>query len=124
MSYLTYKLIHLAGVFLLMVAVAGMTGHAASGHAKEENSAFRSLLILHGLGALFALVGGFGLLARIDLGQGGLFPGWVWTKLLLWLFLGGMVAIPYRKGPKARILFFLLPLLGLLGGYLASYKPF
>ena len=124
MSYLSYKLIHLAGVFLLMVAVAGMTGHATSGHAKEENSAFRSLLILHGLGALFALVGGFGLLARIDLGQGGLFPGWVWTKLLLWLFLGGMVALPYRKGPKARILFFLLPLLGLLGGYLASYKPF
>jgi hypothetical protein len=124
MPYLTYKLIHLVGVFILMVALAGMAGHAASGQNKGGNAAYRFLLILHGVGALVTLVGGFGLLARIEALQGGLFPGWIWAKLLVWLTLGGMIALPYRNRGVARLLFLVLPLLGLLGGYLANVKPF
>jgi hypothetical protein len=124
MSYITYKLIHLTGLFTLMVALAGMAAHAAAGHSKEENGAYRSLLILHGLGALVALTGGFGLMARVGVAHGELFPGWIWAKLLLWLILGGLIALPYRKPVLARTLLFALPLLGLLGAYLADFKPF
>jgi hypothetical protein len=124
MSYVTYKLIHLLGVFLLLVALAGMATHAAAGHSKAENKAYRSLLILHGSGALVALLGGFGLLARTGFGHGLLFPGWIWAKIVLWLLLGGIIALPYRNRPLARILLPVLPFLGLLGGYLATYKPF
>jgi hypothetical protein len=35
-----------------------------------------------------------------------------------------MIALPYRNRGVARLLFLVLPLLGLLGGYLANVKPF
>jgi len=101
-----------------------MATHAAAGHTKGENTSYRTLLALHGIGALVALTGGFGLLARINVEADGLFPGWIWAKLALWAILGGLVALPYRKQAWARSLLVLLPLLGFLGAVLANYKPF
>ncbi|MBT8398563.1 MAG: hypothetical protein HKO65_11500 [Gemmatimonadetes bacterium] len=124
MSYITYKLIHLLGIFSMVVGLAGLAAHAAAGHSKEENKNHRVLLFLHGFGALVALTGGFGLLARLELESGGMFPGWLWAKLGLWVVLGGLVAFPYRRRKLARWLLLLLPLLAFLGAYLANYKPF
>lgn len=124
MSYMTYKLIHLFGLFALFVSLAGMAAHAASGHEKSENKAYRGLLALHGLGALIALTGGFGLMARVGVEHGSMFPGWVWAKLTLWVILGGLIALPYRNRALARAMIFLLPFLGLLGAYLGDFKPF
>jgi hypothetical protein len=123
MSYVAYKLIHLVGIFTLFVALAGMATHATTGRPKGENPIHRSLLILHGVGALVTLTGGFGLLARVGVDHGQLFPGWVWAKLILWILLGGAIALPYRTTRLARTLVLALPLLGLLGAYLASFKP-
>ena len=97
---------------------------ARAGHTKAENTNFRALLALHGLGALAAITGGFGLLARISVEAGELFPGWIWAKLALWVLLGGLVALPYRRRGLARSILFLLPLLGFLGAVMAIYKPF
>lgn len=124
MSITTYKLIHLLGVLLLMVALGGMATHAATKGSKMENPSHRALLALHGLGALMALVGGFGLLARMGLQMEGGFPGWIWGKLILWVLLGGLVALPYRRPGMARLLIFLVPLLGFVGAILANLKPF
>ncbi len=124
MSYLAYKLIHLLGIFSMLAGLGGMAAHAAAGHAKEDNKNHRTLMFLHGFGALVALTGGFGLLARLELESDGVFPGWIWTKLGLWLVFGGLVAIPYRKQTLARNLLFILPVLAFLGAYLANYKPF
>lgn len=124
MSYATYKLIHLLGIFALLVALAGMAAHAASGQAKGDNPNHKTLLFLHGLGAIVALTGGFGLLARMSLEGPGVFPGWIWAKLALWVILGGLVALPYRSHGLARFLLFLLPVLGLVGAFLANHKPF
>jgi hypothetical protein len=124
MSYAAYKLIHLLGILALVAALAGMAAHAASGQEKSQNPLYRALLALHGVGALVALTGGFGLMARVGVSHGELFPGWIWAKLLLWLLLGGMVALPYRNRSLAGPLLLALPVLGLLGAYLANYKPF
>lgn len=124
MSYAAYKLVHLFGLFALFVALAGMAAHAASGHEKAENVSYKSLLALHGLGALIALTGGFGLMARGGVQHGEMFPGWIWGKLALWVLLGGLIAVPYRKRALAKGLLVGLPFLGLLGAYLANYKPF
>lgn len=124
MSYMAYKLLHLLGIFALLTALAGMAAHAAAGQSKEENGAYRSLLVLHGIGALVALTGGFGLMARIGAMHGGLFPGWIWAKLALWVVLGGLIALPYRSRAGAKSLLWALPLLGLLGAYLGTLKPF
>ena len=51
MSIITYKLMHLLGIFALLVALAGMATHAAAGHSKEDNTSYRSLLAFHGIGA-------------------------------------------------------------------------
>ena len=48
----------------------------------------------------------------------------MWGKLILWVLLGGLVALPYRNRGVARLLIFLLPVLGLVGAFLANYKPF
>ncbi len=124
MSYLTYKLIHLLGIFALVSSLGGMAAHAASGSTREENKSYKALLLLHGFGALAALTGGFGLLARLNVDSDGFFPGWIWAKLCLWLVLGALVALPYRKQSLARPLLFLIPVLAFLGGVLANYKPF
>ena len=124
MSYIVYKLIHLFGLFALFVGLAGMAAHAAAGHEKSENTGYRTLLFLHGLGALVALTGGFGLMARVGVEHGEIFPGWIWTKLLLWVVLGGLIALPYRNRALAKYLLVALPFLGLLGAYLGNYKPF
>ena len=124
MSYTTYKLIHLLGIFTLMVALAGMAGHAGAGHGKGENPGHRTLLFLHGIGALLALTGGFGLLARLDLSAPAHFPGWIWAKLILWVLLGSFVALPYRRQSFARAILLALPLFGLLGAVLANLRPF
>ena len=123
MPYLTYKLIHLLGIFALLVALGGMAAHAASGRSKKENPNHRTLLAFHGLGSVLALVGGFGLLARLNLEAQGLLPGWIWAKVALWLLLGGMVALPYRKVGWARALLVALPFLAFVGALLAVYKP-
>ena len=115
MSYLAYKLIHLLGIFSMLVGLGGMAAHAAAGHAKEENKNHRALMFLHGFGALVALTGGFGLLARLELESEGIFP---------WLVLGGLVALPYRKQTLDRNLLLILPVLAFIGAYLANYKPF
>lgn len=123
MPYAIYKLMHLLGIFSLLVALAGMAAHAASGRSKQENPIYRTLLGFHGIGAVLALTGGFGLLARIGVGTEGMLPGWIWGKLALWLLVGGLVMVPYRKVSLARPILFLLPLLGLIGAFLANYKP-
>jgi hypothetical protein len=124
MSAFAYKLVHLFGIFLLLVALGGVSAHAAAGLRKSENPSRRTLVFLHGLGALLALTGGFGLLARLDVDHAGLFPGWIWAKLTLWILLGGLIALPYKNRVLARALLVAVPFLGLLGAYLAIFKPF
>ena len=124
MSFAAYKLMHLLGIFALLVALAGMAAHAATGQKKDDNNSYRVLQLFHGMGSLLALVGGFGLLARLGIVGDGGFPGWIWAKLALWLLLGGMVAFPYRRPASARPILLLLPILALVGAILANYKPF
>ena len=72
---------------------------------------------------LFAmLLGGFGMLAKLGM-TGGL-PGWAIAKVVLWLFVGGLLAVPLRMPQFAKPLWFLLPVVGGLGAWLAITKPF
>ena len=122
-SYQAYKVIHLIGAFLALAALAGLALAAANGATRQSNPARRLIAISHGLGLLVVLVAGFGLLARLGLVQGS-FPGWVWAKLVVWLLIGGLAAIPYRRPHLARAVFVALPVLGGLAAWLAIFKPF
>ena len=122
MSEAFYTLLHLFGIFLMIAGLAGAAIHAANGGTKH-GSKTRSLTgMLHGIGALLALVGGFGLLAKRGITWP--LPGWAWFKLVIWLVLGGLIVLPYRQPGRARVIAIVVPLLALLAGYLALYKPF
>lgn len=90
----------------------------------EKHHAWRKpTAMTHGIGLLLALVGGFGLLARLGVVHGGL-PAWVIAKLGIWFVFAIMVGVVIRKKSLAKPLWFITLLLGGLAAYLAGSKPF
>jgi hypothetical protein len=121
-SYSVYKIVHLSGILMVFLSLGGAAMHAINGG--EKNHAWRKpVAITHGLGLLLALVGGFGLLARLGIAHGGL-PGWVIAKLGIWLILGALLAVLIRKKNLAKSLWIFVIFLGGVAAYLAGYKPF
>jgi hypothetical protein len=123
-GYGTYKLIHFLGIFLLFLGLGGLSLHAANGGTKASNRARGLVAATHGLGLFIILLGGFGLLARLGVMHAGGFPGWIWTKLGIWVLLGVAMMLPYRRPELGRLLWFVVPLLGGVAAYMAIYKPF
>lgn len=123
LPYSLYKIVHILGIALALVSLGGLLVHALNGGQKHDNAARRLLIVMHGTGALFVLVGGFGLLARIGFAHGSGFPLWLWVKLALWATLAAIVILPYRAPQAARPLLVALPLLAMLAAAMAVYKP-
>lgn len=121
--YETYKLIHLLGFWLIVLALGGLSLHAINGGTRASNTARRLVAITHGVGLFLVLLGGFGLLARIGVVHGG-FPGWVWVKLAVWVAIGALLALPYRRPELGRVLWVAIPVLGAVAASMAIYKPF
>ncbi|NJM09741.1 MAG: hypothetical protein HC883_02255 [Bdellovibrionaceae bacterium] len=121
-SYQVYKVLHLMGVFTVILSLGAVCMHVINGGTKQHP--FRKGVgITHGVGLLISLVGGFGLLARLGVAHGGL-PGWVWAKLVIWLIFGGVTAILVRKPQTAKPMWLGILVLAVTGAYLAQYKPF
>lgn len=123
LPYAFYKIVHVLGIALVLVALGGLAGHALNGGAKAENQVRRLLIAMHGAGALLVLVGGFGLLARINFAHGTGFPLWLWVKLGVWALIAALVMVPYRAPRMARPLIIALPLLAMTAAIMAVYKP-
>ena len=94
-SYSIYKIVHLLGVMMVFLSLGGVIMHAING-GEKEHSWRKPVAITHGIGLLLALVGGFGLLARLGVMHGTL-PGWVLAKLGIW-FVFGEAHIPWVLG--------------------------
>lgn len=124
MPYQVYKVLHIFAVVMLFVSLGGLTLHAVNGGTKESNLGRKMVAISHGVAMIIILVAGFGLLARLQVMAAGIaFPLWVWLKLGIWVVMGALVAIPYRKPELARPLWLLLPVLGAVAAAVAIYKP-
>lgn len=118
MSPLTYRVLHLAGVIFLFLALGGSLLRAVAGGQSEAG---RKLVTLtHGLALLVILITGFGALATLQLG----FPTWVWVKIVLWLALGAAVVLVRKLPRQAALWWIVLPLLGVVAAYLGVFKPF
>jgi len=123
LPYSFYKLVHVLGIALTLVALGGMTVHALNGAAKAENAARKLLIGMHGFGVFLILLGGFGLLARIGFAHGSGFPLWLWVKLGLWTVFAVVAALPYRRPQSGKALLLVLPLLAMAAAAMAVYKP-
>ena len=123
--YGVYRLVHFFGIFLLLTALGGgvMRAILGEGGTEAERAAAgrtrRLIAISHGVALLLILVGGFGMLARLDIG----FPMWIVAKLAIWLLLGAGLTVAYRMKASARLVWFAIPVLGLLAAWLAYVKP-
>jgi hypothetical protein len=128
--YPLYKVVHIVGIVLAMSALGGAALLAMVGASDAVTAGGRSprrlLAILHGLGAFLILLGGFGMLARLGIVQGGVtsFPGWLLVKLVVWVVVAAALFVPRRRPALARALLLSLPVLGGLAAYMAIYKPF
>jgi hypothetical protein len=121
-SHQLYNLVHIVGIVLVVSALAGAAVLAHTRGDHESRVTRRLLAILHGAGAFLVLLGGFGMLARLGIVQGG-FPGWIWVKLGIWVVVAAALMLPYRRPAMARALVLALPVLVGLAAYMALYKP-
>lgn len=121
--YETYKIVHLFGIMLAMVALGGVSLHALNGGQRGNNAGRRLVSIGHGVGAFLVLLGGFGMLARKGIVTGHAFPGWIWVKIGVWLVISAIVLLPYRRPALARPVYLGVPLLGMLAAYMAIHHP-
>lgn len=117
-SYELWKVIHVFGVLLLFVSLGSLAGMAAAGRGAEA----RFQRMLHGIALLVVLLAGFALLATLQISAPGSWGAWVWIKLVVWLLLGGSLAL-VRRQRHARWVLIGLPLLGAVAFWAAFMKP-
>jgi hypothetical protein len=122
-SYIVYMLILFTGVFFLVTSLATTCAHVLRGGTRADNPYRRILGIAHGLAAFLILLGGFGMLARLGIVQGGL-PIWIDVKLGIWLILSFALFLAYRGRHYARLVLVAAPILAVLAAAVALYKPF
>lgn len=117
LSYQTYKMMHYLGFMLLFFGIGGILIPAIAGIKLQGKPRVVSF-VLHGLGMLFILVGGFGMLARLQIGG---IPPWVHVKLAVWLALGFAIGLAKRMPSWALLLAILF--MAMIAPYMAIYKP-
>lgn len=115
-SYVTYRLIHLFGIFLILLGLGALMS------GPREDSGVRRLAVLsHGFGLLIILVAGFGLIARLGLDWP--WPLWIYLKILIWLLFGGLLVFIRRAPGRATLLWWITLVLAGLAAWLALFKP-
>lgn len=115
-SHHVYKVIHLTGVFLLLIALGGQL-------VETNSSTWRKhLKVSHGFGLLFLLIAGFGLIARLGIGWP--FPVWIHLKILVWIVLGSMPVLMRIAPSPGKLFWWMILGLAVFSAYLANFKPF
>jgi len=90
MSIPFYQVLHVSAVILL-------TAITFQSCADPNEGKRRQRMILGGIASLVALVAGFGLLSKLELG----FPTWMIIKLFCWLGIAALSGAAYRAPDKA-----------------------
>lgn len=118
-SHMTYKVVHLLGIFLLICGIGGLWAMAAAATDESRRAARKLVLATHGVAMFLILLAGFGMLAR--LGISGSWPVWVWIKIGIWLLLGALPVLLRRSEKPAAALFYLTPILGAIAAWAALF---
>lgn len=114
-----YYLIHFLGILLVY---SGYGALIARGMLGSESPAMRKFgSIASGLGLFFILLGGFGLIAKLEYAH--YTDLWVILKIVLFLLLGSMTALINRKPGLSQVWYWTILLIGLAATATALYKP-
>lgn len=109
-----YQLLHVFSVIMLFA----LTFFALAAPKPERR---RSSLIGTGIFALLVLVSGFGLIATVYDNQ---FFGWMIVKMVVWLIVGGLSGMAFRRPKLAGPLGVLFAVLALIAVVMVYFKPF
>ena len=114
MPYEFYKVLHIASVLILLACTS----------ANLMGGPKKMIKIIGGIASLFILVGGMGLLARLNLRHEAGWPMWVIGKMMIWaiLAIGGPIAAKRIKG-KRQTIWVTAIFLAIVSTTLAVYKP-
>ena len=119
--YYIYKLVHLVGVLTVFLSVGGLVLYAVDGGDRKHPWRKR-LFLSHGIGVFLAVLGGFGLLARLGIAWP--LPGWIAAKLAIWVTFALLPPVIIRTPSWAKSLWWITLVLGGGAAYLAGQKPF
>lgn len=121
MTFEFYKILHLTGLICLFFGFGGLLVASYSGATLKPSARIMSFAT-HGIGLLFLLVGGFGMLAKMGIMKQ--MPGWVYAKIIIWVFMAVGISLVKRKGSIGWPLAIFLIVLGTTAAMLAVNKPF
>ena len=121
MSYEFYKLLHLLGIVLLFSGLVSMLTMKIAG-VPVEGALKKFVYITHGVGLLLILVSGFGIMARLQMIAD--IPKWIYIKLSVWLFMGGVITLIKRQGHLAWKLYTIIMCVFIVAAYVGITKPF
>ena len=117
LDYNVYKIIHIVGLVLVFLGI----GAVLLG-ARDSGRPPRSAAALHGIGLLVMLVGGFGMMARLEIEFP--WPVWLFGKLGVWIVLAIMPVLARRGVARGAVGVLLAIGLVAASAWLAIYKPF
>ena len=112
MNVLVYYILHVVSVLVL----TGYTFYAFAAPAETR----KGVMMITGIASLLALVGGFGLQAKLGYG----FPGWLIVKLVCWLGLSALAGFGYRRRGAAGTLAVIALALATVAVVMVYTKPF
>ncbi|HNQ74607.1 MAG TPA: SirB2 family protein [Verrucomicrobiota bacterium] len=123
MTYPILKVLHLLGLALTFMGLAGVLAlKLCGGESPKRRWLF---FAAHGVGLLLLLGSGLALVFHLQLLQTAhALPGWVQGKFVIWLLAGGAVSLAARFSRQAELVFLLFIALVALAAWLSLFKPF
>jgi len=113
MSYAFFMILHLFGIFMVLMSLGGLIVLGV-----VEDSQWRKLAAMtNGIGLVVVFIGGFGLLGLLQLG----WPGWILVKIVIFAV---MMVLARRLPQSGKYLWWGSLMLAGFAAYLANLKPF
>ena len=114
-----YQVLHIVGISMVFLGYGALLARSI---AAPENVPVRKLgSITSGIGLLFILVAGFGLVAKLGYNYT---EAWILVKFAIWLLLGGLIVLINRKPQLAMLLWCLLIALGAIAAIMVYVVRF
>ena len=114
-----YQVLHIVGISMVFLGYGALLARSM---AAPENVPVRKLgSITCGIGLLFILVAGFGLVAKLGYNYT---ETWILVKFAIWLLLGVLIVLINRKPQLAMLLLCLLIALGAIASIMVYVVRF
>jgi hypothetical protein len=111
-----YQVLHITGIIMLFLGYGALLARSLAGSDDKEIKKLGA--VTSGLGLIFILVAGFGLVAKL---HHSMTAPWLVTKIVIWLLLAGSIVLINRQPALARTLWLLMVALGALAAIMVYW---